>query len=139
MLFTQKSRLNESFGSPIAGLVRLRVDGFVLRPVSFAGYEGGGFGITVMDCAFSQNGDFFLTWQDIFDEVAKVRPNKQADHFARLETSFGGEITVKPGVLKEGLKAEWFDPRNGRRTAARANEDNSFATPDKQDWLLLLH
>ena len=100
LLFTQKSRLNESFGSPIAGLVRLKVDGFVLRPVSFAGYEGGGFGITVMDCAFSQNGDFFLTWQDIFDEVAKVRPNKQTDHFARLETSFGGEITVTPsGVL----------------------------------------
>lgn len=100
LLFTQKSRLNESFGSPIAGLVRLRVDGFVLRPMRFAGYEGGGFGITVMDCAFSQNGDFFLTWQDIFDEVVKIRPNKQADHFARLETSFGGEITVTPaGVL----------------------------------------
>jgi len=100
LLFTQNSSVNTSGGNPITGLVRLRVEGFVLRPSSYASYGDEYSWLTVRDCAFAQNGDFFLTWQDIFDEVVKVRPNKQADHFATLDTPFGGEITVTPsGVL----------------------------------------
>jgi hypothetical protein len=98
LLLTANSRLNESGGLMIAGLIRLQLEGG-FRPVAYSRYEAL-FPITVMDCAFAQNGKFFLAWQDIFDEVVRIRPNKQADHFASLETSFGGEITVTPsGVL----------------------------------------
>jgi hypothetical protein len=98
LLFTSNSRINTVGGTPVAGLIRLQLEGG-FRPVAFSQYEGI-FPIPVMDCAFAQNGSFFLAWQDVFDEVVKIRPNKRADHFARLETSFGGEITATPsGVL----------------------------------------
>jgi hypothetical protein len=99
LLFTGNSRLNTSDGtSPIAGLVRLHLEGG-FRPSAFSKYEGV-FQIPVMDCAFAQNGSFFLAWQDLFDEVVRVKPNAQAVHFAGLETSLGGELTATPaGVL----------------------------------------
>jgi len=100
LLFTKHSSMNTSGSTPIIGLVRLKVEGFQLRPSSFTSYGDEFSWFTVRDCAFAQNGDFFLTWQDIFDEVVKIRPNKQADRFATLDTPFGGEITVTPsGVL----------------------------------------
>jgi hypothetical protein len=104
LLFTRNSRLiTTEDGRPIAGLVRLPVD-VEFRPVAYAQYEEdvGGW-IPVRDCAFAHNGDFFLSWQDLFDEVVKVRPNspgRQAEHFASLETALGGEITTTySGVL----------------------------------------
>jgi hypothetical protein len=98
LLFTSTSRLNTSGGIPVSGLVRLQLEGG-FQPASYSYYESV-FPITVMDCAFAQNGNFFLSWQDIFDVVVKIRPNKQSEHFADLDTPVGGEITVTPsGVL----------------------------------------
>lgn len=51
----------------------------------------------------------------------------------------GAEIMVKPDVLKEGLKAEWFNPRNGCRMALDRQQPNTYRTPDEQDWVLLFH
>ncbi|MGD8414430.1 MAG: hypothetical protein PVF33_09370 [Candidatus Latescibacterota bacterium] len=100
LLLTQNSILNSIGGQPIAGLVRLKVDGFVLQPSSFVSYGDEFSWIRVKDCAFSQNGDFFVAWQDLFDMISKIRPNKQADHFVDLETALGGEITVtRSGIL----------------------------------------
>lgn len=100
LLFTRHSRLNTSSGAPVTGVVRLPLSG-EFRPSSFARYdEGLGGWIPVRDCAFSSGGDFFLAWQDVFDVVAKVRRDKQSEHFASLETAFGGELTTAPmGVL----------------------------------------
>jgi hypothetical protein len=100
LLFTHHSRLNTSAGSPITGVVKLPMTG-VFQPSSFASYdEGLGGRIPVLDCAFSSGGDFFLAWQDVFDEIVKVKRNKQAEHFATLATVFGGELTTAPlGVL----------------------------------------
>ena len=51
----------------------------------------------------------------------------------------GGELKLRPGVLTDGLKAEWFDPRTGRRTPSTPEAPNSFRAPEEQDWVLLLH
>jgi hypothetical protein len=67
LMLTQNSVANSSGGTTIAGLVRLKVDGFVLRPSSFSSYGDDFSWIRVKDCAFAQNGDFFVTWQDLFD------------------------------------------------------------------------
>ncbi len=100
LLFTRESRLNTSGGAPITGVVRLPMTG-EFRPSSFSRYDDGSGGrIPVQDCAFSSGGDFFLSWQDVFEEVVKVRLNTQAEHFASLETAFGSELTTAPmGVL----------------------------------------
>lgn len=50
----------------------------------------------------------------------------------------GGGITVKSGILKPGLRAEWFDPRTGKRSAARADDGSTYRTPDDEDWVLVL-
>lgn len=100
LLFTQNSSLNGPAGSPRTGVVRLIVDGGVLLPSSFTSYGDEFSWIPVRDCAFSRNGDFYLAWQDLFDEIVKVRPNKQTQHFSQLEAALGGEITVSAsGVL----------------------------------------
>ena len=53
--------------------------------------------------------------------------------------SAGGAVKMKSGALNEGLKAEWFNPRNGQRLDAESESGNTYHTPDKQDWVLLFH
>jgi hypothetical protein len=50
----------------------------------------------------------------------------------------GGNLRFKEGTLREGLQAEWFDPRTGRRTPSHSVEHGVFEAPDQQDWVLLL-
>ena len=50
--------------------------------------------------------------------------------------SAGGEVMVKSGAVNEGLKAEWFNPRNGHRMDAES-EQGVYRTPDEEDWALL--
>ena len=50
----------------------------------------------------------------------------------------GGKITMKSGILAEGIKAQWFNPRNGKRTPAGKQQPSVYITPDHQDWVLLL-
>ena len=45
----------------------------------------------------------------------------------------GGEVTIKAVVTK----AEWFNPRDGQRQSAQA-EQSKFRAPDAQDWVLQL-
>ena len=49
----------------------------------------------------------------------------------------GGKIKLKKGVLKDGLRAAWFDPRTGQRTAIEGPPTSQFLAPDHQDWVLL--
>ena len=51
----------------------------------------------------------------------------------------GGEIKVNLGTVEEGLKAEWFNPRNGHRTLTESWDTRTYRTPDEQDWVLLFH
>jgi len=50
----------------------------------------------------------------------------------------GGRVRLKEGVLRDGLRAEWFDPRTGRRTIIQGPLGTDFLAPDQQDWVLLL-
>ncbi len=48
----------------------------------------------------------------------------------------GGELRVKADRLEEGLKAEWFDPRTGKRKDAKGDA-GKYRAPDEQDWVLV--
>jgi Protein of unknown function (DUF4038)/Domain of unknown function (DUF5060)/Putative collagen-binding domain of a collagenase len=50
----------------------------------------------------------------------------------------GGRLTLREGILREGLDAEWFDPRSGRRIPIQSSGQRVFHAPDQQDWVLLL-
>lgn len=50
----------------------------------------------------------------------------------------GGSLQLSGGGLKSGLKAKWFDPREGVFTPAKKSGPNTYITPDHQDWLLLI-
>lgn len=50
----------------------------------------------------------------------------------------GGNVKLDEGVLKRGLKAEWFDPRTGSRSPVPGPPASEFRAPDSQDWVLLL-
>jgi len=91
-LFTRWSSLHDTGGNPTAGVVRLVVSGGSLRATSITKFES--TGLTVPhDAAFSQSGDFYLSWLDIFPEALKVKPNKSSFVFSGLESFGGAEIT----------------------------------------------
>jgi len=50
----------------------------------------------------------------------------------------GGEVKLKPGILADGLKAEWFDPRTRHRSAAQVAAPETFRATEEQDWVLVL-
>ena len=50
----------------------------------------------------------------------------------------GGNVRLRQGTLRDGLQAEWFNPRTGARTPIQNSGQLAFQTPDPQDWVLLL-
>ena len=87
----------------------------------------------------SANGEPSL-WSggDRIEHYVCASRSKEGD-LAVVYFSAGGEVKVKSGVLNEGLKAEWFNPRNGQQVDAESGSGNTYHTPDKQDWVLLFH
>ena len=57
---------------------------------------------------------------------------------ALIYSTVGGDIAVKSGVLKNGYKSEWFNPRTGKKTPAEKTQSNLFRTPDDKDWVLII-
>lgn len=49
----------------------------------------------------------------------------------------GMEISIKSDRLKEGLTAQWINPRSGQRLNARPQDRGIYRTPDESDWVLL--
>ncbi len=83
------------------GLVRYTVNqNGTFTALSIENYPGGSFPYVVRDLVFSTNGDLFISWNHLHDEVMKVAADGSASHFATLESSSGAEIAMTPnGVL----------------------------------------
>lgn len=50
----------------------------------------------------------------------------------------GGVVTLKSGVLADGLRPRWFSPRDGGVRVARALKPLTYRAPDTNDWVLTL-
>jgi hypothetical protein len=50
----------------------------------------------------------------------------------------GGVVTLKPGVLADGLRPLWFSPRDGGVKVARSLKPLTYRAPDTNDWVLTL-
>jgi hypothetical protein len=72
------------------------------------------------------------------DDPAKHVAAASADDgdLAVLYLPVGGEVRLKADRLTEGLKAEWFDPRTGKRKDAKGDA-GKYRAPDEQDWVLV--
>lgn len=68
--------------------------------------------------------------------VAAVR-SPQRDRAAIFVTR-GALLSVDMDQLREGLKAQWFDPRTAERRPAKPRKDGHFQPPSKEIWLLVL-
>jgi hypothetical protein len=58
---------------------------------------------------------------------------------AVLYFSAGGSARIKPGLLPDRLKVQWFNPRTGQKLSASPHPQGEFLAPDGQDWVLLLN
>jgi hypothetical protein len=61
-----------------------------------------------------------------------------ARDLAVLYFADGGEVTVNPSKLADGLRAEWYNPRNGNTQPAETLQPHRYRAPDDEDWVLLL-
>jgi len=83
--------------------------------VTFSGtllqsYADGAFLNVVRDCVFSANGDLFIAWSHVRDEIVKVSTNGTITHFATLEpapldATAGAELAMTPDGALMGCDA----------------------------------
>ena len=50
----------------------------------------------------------------------------------------GGQVGLNVSRLTDGLRAEWYNPRDGSNHAAEPISPNTYRAPDEEDWILLL-
>jgi hypothetical protein len=106
LLFTRKSSVIRGNGPERAGVVHLGLDLAQLEfdAASLAAFDESVFQSVVRDCAFSDNGEFFIAWNNTtgLREIAKIAPNGSATHFASLDGLLGSEITALEGGALAG-------------------------------------
>jgi len=103
------------------------------------GQKGSAYEVRLRTTSTSPNGEPSLSSpgaDDAMPCVCGLRSEK--GDLGVLYFSAGGRATIKPSSLKENLKAQWFNPRSGKRTTAQTHEENAFIALDEQDWVLLL-
>jgi hypothetical protein len=55
----------------------------------------------------------------------------------------GGKAVFERSEVRQGFRAQWFNPRNGKLRDAAENptakdQQLAFVAPDQQDWVLIL-
>jgi hypothetical protein len=58
---------------------------------------------------------------------------------AVLYFSAGGAAQIKSDRLDNSLQAQWFNPRVGRWSPAKADAHGDYVAPDEEDWALLMN
>ena len=104
------------------------------------GQAAGDFEVRFRTTTTSANGEPSL-WSspqdtDAGENVSVLR--SAAGDLAVLYFAHGGQITLNDGKLIGGLRAEWFNPRDGSSRSAEPSNLNTYLAPDEEDWVLLL-
>jgi len=107
-LFTKRSSVTESAGTPRAGVVHLEMNTLLLEfgaaPPAVVVFDETVVQAVVRDCAFSSNGEFYIAWSNPSGtrEIRKIAPNGSSTHFATLQGLLGTEITALDGGVLAG-------------------------------------
>jgi hypothetical protein len=83
--------------------------------------------------------DFFEAQNSGQSTALVVGLRSDRNDMAVLYFPVGGSARVKPGLLSESLKAQWFNPRTGQKVPPSPRPPSEFIAPDEQDWVLLLY
>ncbi len=83
--------------------------------------------------------DFFEARNSSPSAAPVVGLRSARNDMAVLYFSAGGSARIKPGLLAESLKAQWFNPRTGQKLSPSSRPQGDFLAPDDQDWVLLLY
>jgi len=57
---------------------------------------------------------------------------------AVLYFAAGGQARIEPAALDKEVKAQWYNPRDGKWMDTDNAQAGTFAAPDENDWVLLL-
>ena len=105
-VLTRRSSVVAGGGPDRVGLVQVASNTLDLEfdAVSFVGFDENILQAVARDCAFSTNGEFYIAWTSTSSvrEIRKVLPNRDSEHFARLEGILGTEITTMEGAVLGG-------------------------------------
>jgi hypothetical protein len=102
------------------------------------GQLGDAYEVRLRTTSTSPNGEPSLASpgsDDAFRRICGARSEK--GDLAVLYFPAGGEVELKAGSLGKGLESQWFNPREGKLSAAIQTKSQTFLTPDEQDWVLL--
>ena len=103
------------------------------------GQKAGAYEVRFRTTSTSPNGEPALSspgGDDAMPQICGLR-SPDAD-LAVLYFAAGGQARIKTGALVEKLNAQWYNPRNGKRTDADKTGEGTFVAPDQNDWVLLL-
>jgi hypothetical protein len=108
MMLTRSSSINAA----TSGLVRYDVNNsnHSFNGTSIGNYPDGAFLNVLRDCVFSANGDLFISWNHLYDEIVKVSTDGSVSHFAALDpapidASPGAELAMTPNGVLVGCDA----------------------------------
>jgi len=103
------------------------------------GQKAGAYEVRFRTTSTSANGEPALSspgGDDAMPQICGLR-SPDAD-LAVLYFAAGGQARIKTGALVKKLNAQWYNPRNGKRTDADKTGAGTFVAPDQNDWVLLL-
>jgi len=102
------------------------------------GQKAGAYEVRFRTTSTSRNGEPALSTpggEENLKQVCGLRSD--SGDLAIIYFPAGGSVTVNSGSLVPDLKTQWYNPRTGQWTPAKATESETFSAPDEEDWALL--
>ncbi len=103
------------------------------------GQKAGAYEVRFRTTSTSANGEPALSSPGGEDAMPKIcgLQSPEAD-LAVLYFAAGGQARIKSGSAVKRLRAQWYNPRNGKWANADKTGTGFFVAPDAEDWVLLL-
>lgn len=102
------------------------------------GQKGSAYEVRFRTTSTSANGEPALSSPGGDDAAPRICGLlSPATDLAVLYFTAGGQARIKPATLDKGLRARWYNPRDGKWADA-SKTDGTFTAPNAEDWVLLL-
>ncbi len=103
------------------------------------GQKAGAYEVRFRTTSTSANGEPALSSPGGDDTMPRICGLRSAEaDLAVLYFTASGQARIKPRSLAKRLRAQWYNPRNGKWADAGRTTGGTFTAPDAEDWVLLL-
>ncbi|MHC4398697.1 MAG: apiosidase-like domain-containing protein [Planctomycetota bacterium] len=101
------------------------------------GQKGAAYEVRCRTTSTSRNGEPALTTQAAPDGLAPICGLRtDSRDLAVVYLPVGGSVAIKPNAFARDFNAQWYNPRTGEWSVAKAT--SRLDAPDEKDWVLLL-